>query len=92
LRKSVGLFFVYERYGMVGITMFWRWFTRSLGNETSIRRRELEARIGPSRDVIAIALRPTDPANRWMSSFLAMLPSIEADIRARHRDESIGRH
>jgi AraC-like DNA-binding protein len=42
-----------------------------------VHRRELEARIGPSRDVIAIALRPTDPTNRWMSSFLAMLPSIE---------------
>ncbi|PAY09628.1 AraC family transcriptional regulator [Bradyrhizobium sp. UFLA03-84] len=41
-----------------------------------VARGALEARVGRIRDLTAIALRPSNPENRWTSSFLAMLPSI----------------
>jgi AraC family transcriptional activator of tynA and feaB len=41
-----------------------------------VPRRELAARIGKIREMIAIALRPSEVGHRWTSSFLAMLPGV----------------
>jgi AraC family transcriptional regulator, positive regulator of tynA and feaB len=41
-----------------------------------VARGALEARVGRTRELTAIALKPSKPENRWTSSFLAMLPSV----------------
>ena len=45
-----------------------------------VTRDALEARVGRIRDLIAIALKPSNPENRWTSSFLAMLPSVSGRL------------
>ena len=45
-----------------------------------VKRDALEARVGRIRDLIAIALKPSKPENRWTSSFLAMLPSVSSRL------------
>jgi AraC family transcriptional activator of tynA and feaB len=45
-----------------------------------VKRDALEARVGRIRDLIAIALKPSKPGNRWTSSFLAMLPSVSGRL------------
>jgi AraC family transcriptional activator of tynA and feaB len=41
-----------------------------------VPRRELAARIGKIREMIAIALKPSEAGHRWTSSSLAMLPNV----------------
>jgi AraC-like DNA-binding protein len=41
-----------------------------------VPRRELAARIGKTREMIAIALKPSEADHRWTSSSLAMLPGV----------------
>ena len=41
-----------------------------------VPRRALAARIGKTREMIAIALKPSEAGHRWTSSFLAMLPGV----------------
>ena len=41
-----------------------------------VPRRALAARIGKTREMIAIVLKPSEAGHRWTSSFLAMLPGV----------------
>ena len=45
-----------------------------------VPRRELAARIGKTREMIAIALKPSEAGHRWTSSFLAMLPGVAGRV------------
>jgi AraC family transcriptional activator of tynA and feaB len=45
-----------------------------------IPRRDLEARVGTTREWGAMAMKSSEPTHCWMSSFLGMLPDIEDSL------------
>ena len=47
-----------------------------------VPRRALAARVGRTRELTAISLKPSKPEIRWTSSFLAMLPGVSGRLTA----------
>jgi AraC-like DNA-binding protein len=47
-----------------------------------VPRRALAARIGKTREMLAIALKPSETGHRWTSSFMAMLPGVAGKMPA----------
>jgi AraC family transcriptional activator of tynA and feaB len=56
-----------------------------------VPRRELEARVGKTRDMVARSIRPIRAEDRLMSSLCAMLPSLAGSIDSTS-EEMVGNH
>ena len=56
-----------------------------------VPRRELEARVGKTRDIVARSIKPVRPEDRLMSSLSAMLPSLAGKMNS-ISEEMVGNH